>query len=688
MPTYNYRSANYAEPGVTVIEDLSPNVVPLLSTADAICIVGPASNKITVTETVKFTGTDVIKLQLVPSDATMDSSSITSVKAVDTAVAQNGTDNPKTTLTADYAVGATSIVVKDASPFASAGTVYIDSEKVTYSKTSNTLTTSALVNAHTNGAPVNTYDPTSGYPSTAYTFVPGTADGAGTNAHTIARVNQTTSQGTPEIPAESYAYVTYTYTPKDFWTPQKFDNMSDVESKFGTKYNTSKTAINSPLSFAAQLAFENGASNVIIQPLFYSADSGVTKAEPTSSQVGDVNTTWNPTLTSLRDQEGIGIIVPVIGQTSAVTYCTADTNQANGVYSTGTITQTGTSVTGSGTAFTTAMGGKTLVYADGTTDVIATSPAITGTSFSVSGTKTISTGQSYKILTSEINDATVVSIFQAFQDHVDYQQKYNDQYMVVICGEDGTDTTILSYAARTTIQSHAVALQSRYVDETAISRYAEDVVLLGASKFKRPLPSGNNKLALGGQYAAAGVAGMLASRKISSTLTRKNLVGFSDLVENLSRQNKTEDSSRGLFVIEQNGYVLQVRHALTLNTISVDKSELSVVRAKQKVINSLRLTVDEQVIGRVVADNNAPLIVASAIGGSLSTMVDDGDIVAFSDVQAKILSYSPTTIEVRFSYRPAFPVNYINIRFSIDLTSGSLTLGETANKITSGVANG
>ena len=686
MPTYNYRSVNYTEPGVTVVEDVNTNVVPLLATADAICLVGPASNKITVTETIKFTGTDVIKLQLVPSDATMDSNSIVSVKAVDTTVAQNGTDNPKTTLTTDYAAGATSIVVKDGSSFAASGTAYIDSEPVTYSRSSNTLTiASGLVNAHSNGAPVNTYDPATGYPPAAYTF-------SGTN-RTIARVNQTSSVGTPEIPVDSYAYVTYTYTPKDFFTPQKFDNMTDVENKFGTKYNTSKTAINSPLSFAAQLAFENGASNVIIQPLFYSTDNGVTKAEPTNSRISDVNTTWNPTLSYLRDQEGIGIIVPVIGQTSAVTYCSTDTfESANGVYSVGGITQDGTntvtaaSLGGSTPSFTTDLIGKSFVYADGSITTITARPS--SSTLTVSSTKTISSAQSYKILTSEINDATVASIFQAFQDHVDYQQKYNDQYMVIICGEDGTDTTITSYAARTTIQNHAVTLQSRYADETGISRYAEDTVLLSASKFKRPLPSGNNKLSLGGQYAAAGIAGMLASRKVSSTLTRKNLVGFSDLVENLSRQNKTEDSSRGLFVIEQNGYVLQVRHALTLNTVSVDKSELSVVRAKHKMINSLRLTVDEQVIGRVVADNNAPLIVASAIGGTLSTMVDDGDIVSFSDVQAKILSYSPTTIEVRFAYRPAFPVNYINIRFSIDLTSGSLTLGETTNKITSGVANG
>jgi hypothetical protein len=37
------------------------------------------------------------------------------------------------------------------------------------------------------------------------------------------------------------------------------------------------------------------------------------------------------------------------------------------------------------------------------------------------------------------------------------------------------------------------------------------------------------------------------------------------------------------------------------------------------------------------------------------------------------LSLEPTTIQVKFSYRPAFPVNYIDVSFSLDLTTQTIT---------------
>jgi hypothetical protein len=102
------------------------------------------------------------------------------------------------------------------------------------------------------------------------------------------------------------------------------------------------------------------------------------------------------------------------------------------------------------------------------------------------------------------------------------------------------------------------------------------------------------------------------------------------------------------------------------------------------VINSLRNTIDTQIIGRIVADNNAPMLVASAVGDTLSIMVDTGDIVDFNSIQSRIVTLSPTVIEVRFNYRPAFPVNYVNIAFSIDLTGGVATLADTTNNVNSG----
>jgi hypothetical protein len=140
-----------------------------------------------------------------------------------------------------------------------------------------------------------------------------------------------------------------------------------------------------------------------------------------------------------------------------------------------------------------------------------------------------------------------------------------------------------------------------------------------------------------------------------------------------------------LLVVEPKGNnITQIRHAVTLDTGNVSRSELSVVRAKHKVLDSLKKTVEDQIIGRVVADNNAPLVIRTVVGGVLSTMVDDGDIVNFANVQAKTLSTNPTIVEIRFSYTPAFPINYISMNFAIDLSTGTLNLSST----TAGGING
>jgi hypothetical protein len=47
-----------------------------------------------------------------------------------------------------------------------------------------------------------------------------------------------------------------------------------------------------------------------------------------------------------------------------------------------------------------------------------------------------------------------------------------------------------------------------------------------------------------------------------------------------------------------------------------------------------------------------------------------GAIVGYSGLGARSLAPSyPTVIEVRFNYAPAYPLNYIQIVFALDLTA-------------------
>jgi len=402
-------------------------------------------------------------------------------------------------------------------------------------------------------------------------------------------------------------YVNFTYTPGDYFNGLRFTNVNDVERRYGPAYKVVNRVvtsnIGSPLTLAASLAFENGATDVVIQPIF--SVSGSTKSAPTNAEITN-GSAWRNALESLRAVEGIGTIVPVVGQTKSYNY-------------------------GSSTAYS-------------------------------------------------LTDQGLLSILQSVQDHIHYQQTYNDQYLVGVFGEDGTDSPSgSSYATPDTLRTHAQILKGRYD-----GAHAESIVLLSPSQFERSLSSGTGKVQLGGQYAAAAIAGMIASRPVSSTLTRRFISGFDNVLVSRNKADKITDSSYGLFVIEQIGRAIQVRHAITLDDSNSARQELSVVRAKHKVINSLRSTIDTQIIGKIVADNGAAIVVASAVANTLSILVNNGDIVAFGNVQSKIVTLSPTVIEVRFSYRPSFPVNYVDIAFSIDLTGGSASLADTTNNINSG----
>jgi hypothetical protein len=377
--------------------------------------------------------------------------------------------------------------------------------------------------------------------------------------------------------------------------------MSDVVDRFGDVYETDGT-IHSPLSFAAQIAFENGSNSVLLQPLFTLNATGTTRQQPNSA--GD-STAWDNTFIALQSVSNINIIVPIVGT------------------------------------------GMTL-------------PTTTG-------------GAAATIDQSK-------NVHNRLKNHIVTMLNDEDQYIIGIVGYDGSSSAtglgsndMIGYANNLRINHQSQG-------------YDQQMVFVSTTKLQRPVSVARTSVALnvGGQYAAVAIGAMATSRQVSTSLTRKNLSGFSAVLDVRTKKQKNAEAEAGMFVVEQvNGYV-QARHALTMDNVGgVSRSELSVVRAKHFMMSSLKNTVDTQLIGNVVADGNAPLVISTTISSTLETLKNNGDIVDYSDVQARTLTVNPTAVDVRFNYRPAFPVNYINIGFSIDLSTGNSTLTQ-ANTLQAG----
>lgn len=404
------------------------------------------------------------------------------------------------------------------------------------------------------------------------------------------------------IKANQLVNVTYTYVPAGYYNPIRLFNFNEVQNRFGSALaKNAEGEYTSPLSLAAQKAFESGAGNVILQPLFalssgtepeYNASGFIINAEqPTAKQNAEVKT-WEGTLKALNTVEVIDLIVPVIGQAMK-----------------------------------------------------------------------------------EVKDGTMNSIFSAVLGYEQYRE-IEEQFIYGIFGEDSTT----GEALETTLWQHA-----RNVRAYAGGKLASQNVLVNGGNFGISLPEGG-EANIGGQYMAAAIAGALASRPVASSLTRKGITGFTKVRDLRTPAQKNEDAGEGLMVIEQTkGGEIRCRHAISLDTgHGASRSEVSVVRAKFLMIESVKETLENQVIGQIIADGNSPIIVRSAIVGVLSALQSAGDLVDFATPVVQIASLEPTTITASFSYRPAFTLNYIDIVFSLDLSSQTVAIVENSQSGTLG----
>lgn len=277
-----------------------------------------------------------------------------------------------------------------------------------------------------------------------------------------------------------------------------------------------------------------------------------------------------------------------------------------------------------------------------------------------------------------VSDSAMLNIFSAVQSHLAYMNT-QEQYMVAIFGEDGTTEgvgTANSGLINTLRSTHAPALQSNFANQLS-----SQCVLINNTVFQRATPGGTGtSINVGGQYVAAAVAGALSARAVSSSLTRKTLNGFQSVIDPRTPADKNTDAGAGLMVVEQiPANLIRIRQANTLDTQNGPaRSELSVVRSKFLLIESIKDTLDNQIIGNIIADGNSPVIVRSAISSVLSLLQQAGAIVGYSQVNAALTNLNPTTITASFSYQPAFPVNFVKVTFSLDLTQGTVTTTNTS----------
>jgi hypothetical protein len=193
----------------------------------------------------------------------------------------------------------------------------------------------------------------------------------------------------------------------------------------------------------------------------------------------------------------------------------------------------------------------------------------------------------------------------------------------------------------------------------------------------------NQTIEVDGYYLAAAYAGMLAARTHQMPLTRKypnSFIGLPATVQqSLTKLAKNQLSSSGVCVTEQdrNGRLV-IRHGLTTDySGGILNREISLVRAQDALYYLIQETLDSAGLIGIPIQADTGLRVKSVVSGGLEQAITAGLIVGYNNLKVRQQSPpsgDPTVIEVKFAYKPSWPLNYILVSFTVDTSTGESTL--------------
>lgn len=570
----------YNSPGVIVQEGTSPSLAPIIAGPSLIAIVGEAAGAQSATERVRLDGTTPVTLRFTGVDDTsvvVRSSSSNEILDAGNYLLTEGTD-PNLNIAGDEPWSITRVAAPTVSPTAAntavgtlSGTyvyaysfVNADGEtglspvsaSVTYNGTQAGDITGIAVDASTG----NTTTARNLYRAKVTSGVTGSFNLIATIANNTATVatdnvsDATAASGaSPKtgINDGDTVVVSYSYTDANYFEPTFFEDFNDVVDKYGDPFDASGN-ITSPLTFAARLAFQNGASEIIGLAAASGSDSDLSAA-----------------FAKLEDEDDVRIV-------------------------------------------------------------------------------TVASGSA--------------GVQSALVSHV-ANMNSQGHYRQAVIGRDGSASSVDA----ATLQAAAKA----YNDEA--------IILVSPAAFTMQNPVDNNStVRVGAQYAAAGVAGMFAARDVQISLTRKALAGFNGVADKRTATQAALDSQAGLFVIQDKGGVLQVRHGVSTAVGNINTAEASVVRAKYEMAHRVQSILDSSIVGQVLDLVDAPLTIRDVVVGTLEQLLIEGAIDNYGSVTARVLDSDPTTVEVRYEYRPAYPINNIVVQFTINTTTGAFDLTASA----------
>ena len=240
------------------------------------------------------------------------------------------------------------------------------------------------------------------------------------------------------------------------------------------------------------------------------------------------------------------------------------------------------------------------------------------------------------------------AVWSLAQSHI-VTMKDNEDERVCIVGADGTQSIIEP--------SGMIALAQGLNDE--------DMWLVAPSTFRMLNPVTGEITVVPAYYMAAAIAGYNASVPQYMPLTAKNPSGFYSANEYNTKSTKTNECANGLMYVDEVSGVMRILHGLTTDTSSIVGRESNIVLTKYYIIKRMRRLFANGYIGSVITDQSL-LSIKGAAHALLTDLRDANYLTSFVGPTVTQNSTNPTQVDVSFSYRPAYSLNYIDIAFTLD----------------------
>lgn len=187
----------------------------------------------------------------------------------------------------------------------------------------------------------------------------------------------------------------------------------------------------------------------------------------------------------------------------------------------------------------------------------------------------------------------------------------------------------------------------------------------------------NNTMILDGNYIAAAVAGLRASRDLRSTpIHGFTLTGVTLEDEKWGETEMDQLGAGNCTVVESRGGVITIRDNITTDPTSADTQEPSVVDIERLVKRSIRNTLNNTYCNKGITINTTtPLAVAGTTNSVLQSLINDNEIAKYGQQDdpitgevktvAKQNAQEPRRIDVTCSYSALYPLKWIKVTVSV-----------------------